>query len=311
MNNVKKDTNVLNRFFMNVKRDRQLVIIILPVILYYIIFHYVPMYGLLIAFKKFSPMKGILGSEWVGFQYFIEFFNSIYFWRLIKNTLLISVYSLIWGFPAPILFALLLNELKERFFKRAVQTISYLPHFISLVVVAGMIVNFTSPLDGIVNTVISWFGFKPINFLNEPGWFRTIYISSGVWQSFGWGSIIYLAAITGINPHLYEAAEIDGAKRWAKIRYITIPGLMPTIIILFILNIGNLMDVGFEKILLLYSPATYETGDVIATYVYRRGVLNSEFSYATAIGLFNNVINVCLLITANRISRKVSETSLW
>ncbi|MDF2650728.1 MAG: transporter permease subunit [Paenibacillus sp.] len=303
--------NVFVRFIKNVRKDKQLVLIILPVLIYFIVFHYVPMYGLLIAFKNFQPMKGIMGSDWAGLQYFAEFFNSIYFWRLLRNTILISIYSLFWGFPAPIIFALMLNELKDRLFKKTVQTISYLPHFISLVVTVGMIVTFTSPLDGVINVFVTWFGWDPINFMSESGWFRTIYVSSGVWQSFGWGSIIYLAALSGINPQLYEAADMDGAKRWAKVRYITIPGLMPTIIILFILNIGQLLDVGIEKILLLYSPATYETGDVIGTYVYRRGVLNSEFSYAAAVGLFNNVINLCLLISANYISRRVSETSLW
>jgi len=303
--------NLFLRFAKNVRKDIQFILILLPVLIYYIIFHYVPMYGLLIAFKDFQPMKGILGSEWIGFQNFSEFFDSIYFWRLLRNTVLLSLYSLIWGFPVPIIFALMLNELKERFFKKAVQTISYLPHFISLVVVVGMIVTFTSPLDGVINIFLGWFGIGPINFLSEPGWFRTIYVSSGIWQSFGWGSIIYLAAIAGINPQLYEAAEMDGARRWGKIRHVTLPGIMPTIIILFILNFGQLMDVGFEKVLLLYNPATYETGDIIGTFVYRRGVLNAEYGYAAAVGLFNNAINVCLLLTANYLSRKVSETSLW
>jgi putative aldouronate transport system permease protein len=306
-----KRAHVLHRFFKNVSRDKQLLLIILPVILYYIVFHYIPMYGVIIAFKKFQPLKGILGSTWVGFHYFEQFFNSVYFWRLLKNTLLLSLNSLFWGFPVPIIFALLLNELRETFFKRFVQTVSYLPHFISLVVVAGMIVTFTSPLDGVINLILRALGFEPINFLNEPGWFRTIFVSSGIWQGFGWGSIIYLAAIAGINPQLYEAAEVDGAKRWQKVRHITIPGIMPTIIILFILNIGHLMDVGFEKVLLLYSPATYDTADVFGTFVYRRGIMNAEYSYAAAIGLFNNLINVMLLVSANYISRKESETSLW
>lgn len=306
----KKPPRIL-RFLKHASRDKQLLLIVSPVILYFIVFHYVPMYGVIIAFKKFQPLKGILGSSWAGFRYFEQFFHSVYFWRLIKNTLLLSINALFWGFPVPIIFALLLNELRERFFKRFVQTVSYLPHFISLVVVAGMIVTFTSPLDGVINVILQALGFKPINFLNEPGWFRTIYVSSGIWQGFGWGSIIYLAAIAGINPQLYEAAEVDGATRWHKMRHITIPGIMPTIIILFILNLGQLMDVGIEKILLLYSPATYDTSDVIGTFVYRRGIVNAEYSYAAAIGLFNNLINVTLLVTANYISRKVSETSLW
>lgn len=286
-------------------------LLIFPVLLYYLIFHYIPMYGVLISFKKFEPLKGILGSPWVGFEYFRYFFDSIYFWRLLKNTILLSLYSLLWGFPVPLCFALLLNELKEGLFKKSVQTISYLPHFISIVVVVGMVLNFTTLQGGIVNQVLGWFGVQPINFMSEPGWFRTIYISSSIWQSFGWSSIIYLAAISGIDPQLYEAAEIDGANRWQKMWRISLPCLLPTIIILLILSIGQLMDVGFEKIILLYNPTLYETADVIATFVYRQGILNADYSYSTAIGLFNNVINLILLISVNQLSRKVSETSLW
>jgi putative aldouronate transport system permease protein len=295
----------------HIARDKYLLLLIAPVIVYYTIFHYIPMYGVTIAFKDFIPVKGILGSPWVGFAYFEQFFKSVYFWRLLRNTLLISLYSLFWGFPVPILFALLLNELKDRYFKRFVQTVSYLPHFISIVVIAGMIVTFTHPLDGILNVLISTLGFEPIAFLSDPDWFRTIYVASGVWQGFGWGSIIFLAAISGINPHLYEAADMDGANRIQKALHITLPGIMPTIIILFILNVGNIMDVGFEKVLLLYNPGIYETADVIGTYVYRRGIISSDFSYAAAINLFNNMINIVLLLTTNWISRKVSQTSLW
>lgn len=293
------------------RRDKYLVLLVLPVLVYYAIFHYIPMYGVIIAFKQFKPLKGILGSDWAGFYYFQLFFESAYFWRLLKNTLLLSIYSLLWGFPVPIVFALLLNELKEGLFKKSVQTISYLPHFISIVVICGMIVNFTSPKGGVINTMLGWLGIAPIPFLTEPSWFRDIYISSSIWQSFGWSSIIYLAAIAGIDPQLYEAAEMDGANRWQKMWYITLPCLVPTIVILLILNVGNLMDVGFEKINLLYNPTTYETADVISTYVYRQGIQNADYSYSTAIGLFNNVINLILLVTVNRLSRKVSETSLW
>jgi putative aldouronate transport system permease protein len=293
------------------RRDKYLVLLVLPVLVYYAIFHYIPMYGVIIAFKQFKPLKGILGSDWAGFYYFQLFFESAYFWRLLKNTLLLSIYSLLWGFPVPIIFALLLNELKEGLFKKSVQTISYLPHFISIVVICGMIVNFTSPKGGVINTMLGWFGIAPIPFLTEPSWFRDIYISSSIWQGFGWSSIIYLAAIAGIDPQLYEASEMDGANRWQKMWYITLPCLLPTIVILLILNVGNLMDVGFEKINLLYNPTTYETADVISTYVYRQGIQNADYSYSTAIGLFNNVINLILLVTVNRISRKVSETSLW
>lgn len=294
-----------------IRRDWLLLLIALPPIAYFILFHYVPMYGVLIAFKDFRPLDGILGSPWVGLKHFEQFFNSVYFGRLLRNTVLLSVFSLLWSFSIPILFALLLNELRNQLFKRVVQTASYLPHFISVAVVVGMMVNFLSPVDGIVNQLLMALGMQPIHFLSEPGWFRTIFISSGIWQSFGWESIIYIAAIAGINPHLYEAAEMDGAKRFQKMMYITIPGILPTIIILFILNIGNLMSVSFEKVLLLYSPAIYETADVIGTFVYRRGIQNGEFSYGTAISLFNNVINIILLLIANYTSRKVSQTSLW
>jgi putative aldouronate transport system permease protein len=295
----------------HIRRDKYLLLIIFPVIVYYILFHYLPMYGILIAFKKFYPLQGILGSPWVGFKHFEQFFNSIYFWRIMKNTLLLSFYSLFWGFPVPIIFALLLNELKDNLFKKTVQTVSYLPHFISIVVIAGMIVNFTSPIDGIINQLLGWFGVEPIHFMNESGYFRTIFISSGIWQEFGWGTIIYLAAIAGIDPQLYEAAQMDGATRWQKMRHITLPCILPTIIILLILSLSRMMDVGFEKIILLYNPTTYETADVISTYVYRRGILGGDFSLSAAIGLFNNVINLILLICVNYISRKVSETSLW
>lgn len=301
----------MRNFTKVLNRDKYLLLLILPVLLYYFVFHYIPMYGIIIAFKKFSPMKGILGSAWVGFDHFMHFFQSVYFWRLLKNTLLLSVYSLFWGFPVPILFALLLNEVREGIFKKSVQTISYLPHFISIVVVMGMIVNFTTVNGGVVNQMLGWFGIGPINFLSESGWFRTIYISSSVWQGFGWSSIIYLAAIAGIDPQLYEAAEIDGASRWRKMWHITLPCLLPTIAILFIMAVGNLMDVGFEKIILLYNPTTYETADVISTFVYRQGIQQANYSYSTAIGLFNNIINLILLVAVNRISRKLSETSLW
>lgn len=299
------------RLWKTVERDKYLYLLILPVIVYYIVFHYVPMYGIVIAFKKFQPLKGILGSSWVGFRYFEEFFTAPYFWQLLKNTLLLSLYSLLWGFPAPILFALLLNEVRHKLYKRVVQTVSYLPHFISIVVIAGMIVSFTGLREGIVNQALTLIGLQPINFMAEPGWFRTIFVSSGIWQGFGWGSIIYLAAIAGIDPQLYEAAEMDGAGRWTRMWHITLPCLIPTIVIMFIMQMGNLMDVGIEKVLLLSNPLTYETADVISTFVYRRGVLNQDYSFATAVGLFNNVINLILLVSVNALSRRTSQSSLW
>ncbi|MBE1442963.1 ABC transporter permease [Paenibacillus sp. OAS669] len=294
----------------DLKRNKLLYLMVLPVIAYYVIFDYGPMYGLQIAFKDYSPGDGIWGSSWVGFQHFIDFFNSYYFWRLIRNTLLINVYELIFGFPAPIILALLLNELRRQYFKRIVQTITYLPHFISVVVVVGMLVDFLAR-DGIVNQLAAFFGVASKSYLSEPEWFRFIYVSSGIWQQVGWGSIIYLAALSNIDPTLYEAAKVDGAGRWKQMIHITIPGIMPTIIILLILKMGSMMSVGSEKILLMYNPLTYDTADVISTFVYRKGILEASYSYTTAVGLFNAVIAFSLLILSNSISKRVSETKLW
>ena len=292
-------------------RSRYLYIMILPVLLYYIIFHYVPLYGAQIAFRDFNPFQGFWKSPWAGFKYFRQFFDSVYFSRLIGNTFAINIYDLIVGFPAPILLALMMNEIKSNSFKRTVQTIVYLPHFISTVVLAGMIISFLSPRSGIVNLIIKLFGGEPIHFLAEPGWFRSVYVWSGIWQGAGWGSIIYLAALTGIDPNLYEAAIVDGASRLDRLLHITIPCIIPTIIIMFILRMGSMFSVGYEKVMLLYNPITYETADVISTYVYRRGILGGEYSFSTAVELFNSAINFIMLFLFNRISRKISEVSLW
>lgn len=294
----------------DLKRNKLLYLMVLPVIAYYLIFDYGPMYGLQIAFKDYSPGDGIWNSRWVGFEHFVEFFNSYYFWRLIRNTLLLNVYELIFGFPAPIILALLLNELRRQYFKRIVQTITYLPHFISVVVIVGMLVDFLAR-DGVVNQLLSSFGIASKSYLSEPDWFRFIYVSSGIWQQVGWGSIIYLAALSSIDPTLYEAAKVDGAGRWKQAVHITIPGIMPTIIILLILKMGSMMSVGSEKILLMYNPLTYDTADVISTFVYRKGILEASYSYTTAVGLFNAVIAFTLLILSNSISKRVSETKLW
>jgi putative aldouronate transport system permease protein len=300
------------RFLRELVKNKYLYLMLLPVMAYFILFEYMPMYGSIIAFKDFNPYQGIWGSPWAGFKNFEQFFNSYYFFRLLKNTLLLSIYSLILIFPAAIVFALMLNEIKSKAYKSVVQTLSYLPHFISLVVVCGVILDFLQPI-GLINRMIMALGItdQPVNFLILPQWFRTIYISSGMWQSVGWNSIIYLAALAGINPSLYEAAVVDGAGRWRQIWNITLPGILPTIVILLILNIGNLMSVGFDKIILLYNPATYITADVISTFVYRRGILESSYSFSSAVGLFNSVINFALLLAANRMSRKTSESSLW
>lgn len=278
--------------------------------LYYVVFHYVPMFGVIIAFKEYDLFQGVFRSPWAGTKYFELFLTDPYFYKIFKNTLILGFYEILFIFTAPIGLALLLNELKNQLFKRIIQTVSYLPHFLSTVVVVGMIVNFMAA-DGVINEILKGLGYAPVNFLMLPEWFRTIYISSGIWQTIGWGSIIYLAALTNVNPELYEAANMDGANRWDKTVHVTIPGITPVIIILLLFNIGSILTVSFEKILLLYNGSTYETADVIATYVYRRGLLGADFSYATAVGLFNSVVALCFLVTANRISRKVSETSLW
>jgi putative aldouronate transport system permease protein len=292
------------------KQNRYIYIMLLPVVLYYVIFHYVPMYGVIIAFKNFTPTEGILGSPWVGVTHFRSFFGSFYLWRLIRNTFLINIYDVIFGFPAPIIFALLLNEIKSNRFKSTIQTITYLPHFISVVVIAGMLIDFFAR-DGVVNSLIVLFGGTRTSFWIQPEWFRTLYVGSGIWQGFGWGSIVYLAALTGIDPTLYEASTVDGAGRWRQMWHVTLPGIAPTIIIMLILRLGNMMGVGAEKILLLYTSNTYETADVISTYVYRKGILQADYSFSTAVGLFNSIINFILLIMFNKISKKLNETSLW
>lgn len=292
------------------KKHWELYLMLLPVIIYYIVWCYGPMYGIILGFKEFSPRKGIWGSPWVGFKHFKDFFKSPYAWRVIRNTILINFWNLVFGFPLPIIFALLLNEVKNEFYKRTVQTVTYMPYFISLVVVCGILVDFTAS-DGIFGEIAKIFGKTPTNLLADPKYFRTIYVSSEIWQKLGWDSIIFLAALTGINPELYEAATIDGAGRFKQIIYVTIPGIMPTIVILLILRIGSMMSIGFEKIILLYSGLTYETADVISSYVYRKGIVENNFSFATAIGLFNSVINFVLVMSANWFSQKTTDTSLW
>jgi len=283
---------------------------ILPVLIFFILFHYKPMYGAIIAFKDYTPALGIDESPWVGLENFFRFFDSVYFGRLIRNTILLSVYSLIFGFPAPIILALLLNEVKNKKFKGLTQTVTYLPHFISMIVVTGMLVDF-SMTSGLFNDIIELFGGERSPLLQNPDLYRTIYVASGVWQEVGWGSIIYLSALSGVDSQLYEAAQIDGAGKWKQLVHVTLPGIMPTIIIMFILKMGTLMNMGYEKTILLYNPATYETADIISSYIYRIGLLEQDWSYSTAIGLFNSVINLALLLITNKLARKCGETSLW
>ncbi|GBG07794.1 sugar ABC transporter permease [Paenibacillus agaridevorans] len=268
------------------------------------------MFGILIAFKDYNVFQGVLNSEWAGWKHFESFIFDPYFWKLVRNTLLLNIYMIIFYFPAPILLALLLNEIRFKAFKRVVQSISYLPHFLSTVVVAGMLVNFLAT-DGLINQIIASLGFNKIQFLMLPEWFRTIYISSDIWQKIGWGSIIYLAALSGVDPHLYEAAKMDGANRFKQAIHVTLPGISSVIMILFLLTLGDLMSIGFEKILLLYTGPTYETADVISTFVYRRGLLGADFSYGAAVGLFQSVISFLLIVGANYAARKLNATSLW
>ena len=308
---IKKSKNSFPcRLARDLNKNKFRYLIILPVIAYYFIFCYKPMYGAIIAFKDYSPALGIMESPWVGFKHFLAFFDSFYFWRILKNTIVMSLASLIFGFPAPILLALLINEVTNRHYKKFVQTVSYIPHFISLVVVCSMIKEFTMD-SGIINDFLSLFGFDRVTMLNEKQYFVPIYVISNIWQQIGWDSIIYLAALTGVSKELYEAAEIDGAGKLKQVFYVTLPGILPTIITMLLLKIGNILNVGYEKVILLYNEATYETADVISSYVYRKGLQEFDWSFSTAVGLFNSVINFTLLIISNKISKKVSETSLW
>lgn len=289
----------------------QLYVLILPALAYFIIFHYVPMYGVQIAFKNYMPSLGIWGSSWVGFSHFERFFNSYYFWDLIRNTLGISVYSLVVGFPLPIILALAFNEIKDGPFKKFVQTVTYAPNFISVVVIVGMIIAFLSPSTGIINHLLRFFGFEARTFMEDPRWFKTIYVLSGVWQGTGWGTVIYLAALSGVDSQLHEAATIDGASRLQRLWYINLPVLVPTMVILLIMNFGSLMSVGHEKILLMQNPLNMPSSNVIATFTYQQGLLDAQYSYAAAIGLFNSAINAVLLIGINWISKKYSDTALF
>jgi putative aldouronate transport system permease protein len=302
--------NFWQRAARDLTRNKWAYLLLVPVLAYYLIFHYGPMYGTLIAFQDYNPIKGIFGSPWIGFENFRDFFSSVFFGRLLTNTILINLMDLVFGFPAPILLALLLNEVRWEPFKRLVQTISYMPHFISVVVVVGMMVDFFAR-DGLVNNMLKAMMASPTSYMQDPNWFRQLFVGSGIWQSVGWSSIIYMAALSNIDPSLYEAAMVDGAGRFRQLLHITLPGLLPTITILLILRLGSMMTVGYEKIILMYNPLTYSTADVISTYVYRRGILNTDFSFSAAVGLFNSIINFALVVGANTLSRKYNETSLW
>lgn len=295
----------------NIKAHPILYLMALPVILYFIIYHYVPMYGLIISFEDYVPTKGILESDWVGLKHFKAFLSDPYFFRTLRNTLLINIQLLVFGFPFPIIFALLLNELTSNAFRRVTQTLTYMPHFISSVVICGLMLNFCSTNGVITQLYCRLTGAEPSNLFAQASLFQPLYVLMCVWQEFGWDSIIYFAALSGIDPSLYEAAEMDGAGRFRKMIHVTLPGIAPTIVILLIMRIGNLMTLGWDKILLLYNPMIYQTSDVISTYVYRSGLLNMQYSYSTAVGFFNSAINFILLVAANAVSRKINDTSLW
>jgi len=292
------------------KRDRALYLMALAPVLLVFVFNYIPLYGILMAFQNHVPAKGIWGSKWVGLKHFETFFRDPFCFRIIKNTFLLGAGSLIVGFPAPIIFALLVNEVRQGKFKRVVQTISYMPHFISTVILVGIMKNMFR-LSGIVNELVVMLGGEAVDFFTRPEWFRPLYIGSGIWQGVGYSSILYLAAIAGVSPELYESAILDGASRFKQIIYITIPSIMPTITIMFIMAMGGVLGNDMQKILLMYNELTYETSDVISTYVYRKGLLGGQFSYSTAVGLFTSLINFMFLFTANKISRKMGETSLF
>ncbi|MGG1554057.1 ABC transporter permease subunit [Paenibacillus ferrarius] len=301
-----EENNLLNQW----KKHYELYLLLLPALLYFAIFEYGPIYGLQIAFKNFTPFKGISGSPWVGFDHFIRFFNSYKFWDVLWNTLTISLYEMLL-FPIPIILALLINQLTSQRFKKVVQTVTYAPHFISTVVIVGMLYLFLSPNSGIINKLLAAMGFDSVFFMAKPELFSSIFVWSGVWQNAGWGTIIYLAALTGINPELHESAVVDGANKFKRILHIDLPGIMPTVIVLLILNVGNFMSVGFEKVYLMQNPLNVSSAEVIQTYVYKSGLVGAQYSYSAAIGMFNSVINCILLLVVNFIAKRLGKTSLW
>lgn len=300
------------QYLAHIKRERFLLFLVIPGLIYYIVFHYIPMYGITVAFKDFRMSEGILGSPWVGFKNFEAFFDYPHVWRIIRNTVVLSFYNLVFGFPAPIIFALFLNELRSKSYQKFVQTVSFFPHFIALPAAVGLFFMILSPSTGIVNVVLSdIFGIDPIYFLVEPEWFRAIFVGTDIWQTFGWGAIVYIAQLSRIDPELYEAATVDGATRVQKMWHISLPGLKPIISILLILRVGKLLSVGWQKVILMYNPLTYETADVIGSFVYRRGLAQGAFALGTAVGFLNSVVSLLLVFLANAVAKKVSEWTVW
>jgi putative aldouronate transport system permease protein len=306
----RKDSRI-ERIRDHFRNEWQLYVMLLPTIIWLLVFLYKPMYGLQIAFKDYSIFRGVAGSPWVGFEHFWTLFNNDQFIRALRNTVYISLLSLLFGFPMPILLALMFNEVLHQRFKKTAQTIVYLPHFISSVIIAGIVITAFSPSAGIINTALGWFGVDSVYFLTKPEWFRPIFVGTTIWQEAGFQSIVYLAAIAGVSPTLYESAVVDGASRWQMMWKITVPSIMPTIIIMLIIRIGNMLEVSFEMIILLYQPATYETADVVNTFIYRQGLQGGQYDLAAAAGLFNAIVAFVLVMSANTISKRYSRTSLW
>ncbi|MFD2114631.1 ABC transporter permease [Paenibacillus yanchengensis] len=303
-----------------IKKQRVLLLLLLPAVIYFIIFNYVPIYGVLIAFKNFKLQEGqsfveaVFYSKWTGtfgLDHFINFVNGPFFWKLLRNTFVLGLYGILFGFPIPILFALLLNEVRKKFYKAFVQTVSYLPYFLSVVAVVGMMKMILSPGSGIVNQLLTSIGLEPIYFMADASWFRFLFTSSGIWTSMGMGAVIYLAALSKVDPEQYESAVIDGASRLRQIWHITLPAIKPVVVITLILNMSGVLSVGAEKIILMYNSLTYDTADVFSTFVYRRGLVELDFSFGAAVDLFNAIVNVCFLVAANYIARKVADESLW
>ena len=307
----KKPVPKQKSFWKRCVKYRSVILMSLPGMIAVFIFSYIPMYGILIAFQDYNPVEGMFGhNNWVGFKYFKQFLQNPYLFRLIRNTLLLGIYTLLWSFPAPIIFALLMDQLTNAKFKKTVQSISYLPYFISTVVIVGLVKDFCS-VDGVINGIREFFGLNAVSFMTDPKYFRTIFIASNLWQGLGWGAIVYLAALSGVDPQLHEAATLDGANRWQRIRYVSWPAIVPTTTIMLILESGKIISSDFTKVLLLYNESTYETADIIGNYVYREGILGGKFEYTTAIGLLTSLFSFILLITANFLSKKISENSLW
>ena len=293
------------------RRDYQLLLLCAIPLAYFVIVHYIPMYGVQIAFKDFKASKGIWESQWVGLKWFRRFFSSSQFWPVIRNTLGLSFLQILLGFPVPILLAILFNQVRNQRFRKFVQSVVYSPHFISIVVLAGMLYIFLSPRNGFVNTVIKFFGGQPIFFLGEAKYFKITFVLSGIWQHAGWSAIIYIAALAGISPDLYEAAEVDGANKWQRVWYIDLPGILPTIVMMLILEMGKVMNLGFQKAYLMQNAQNLAASEIISTYIYNVGLINAQYSYSTAINLFNNVVNIILLVSMNALSRRITQNSLW